>query len=106
MCKGILSVATINTKVSGSSEGKEQSLDRLFNTGRVSLDSCTEAWGSTDGSITAMAGTMVTIGLDAIVLMRSEYNRSRGTGARCAVHARDLLCSRISRKKSDLTVLH
>lgn len=84
---GILCIATIYEMAKVGSKCKKQTLDGLFNTGRVGGGNTMEGRGRTRGAITAVAGTASAISLDGICPMGAEDDAIFGAGNRFSPHA-------------------
>ena len=87
VCKGILSITTINFVALECCECKEQALHGLFHTRGVGGGQSVEGRGGTEGSITAVARSAGSILLDGVGPVGTKDDGTRGSGNRGSIHA-------------------
>ena len=83
----ILSISTIYSKVSSSSNAKEKSLNRVFHTGGICRSKGMEHRGCALGTITALSGSASTTPFYMVLPMGAQNYSTLGSIDRGTIHA-------------------
>lgn len=88
MGEGIFSITTKDFVVQLGTQGKEEALDRLLDTGGIGLDHLMETWGGAGGTVAASTGVAGAITLYVILPVKSKNNGKGWTRNGGAKHAK------------------